>query len=186
MKIAVISDIHDNLINLKKFLNWAGANDIQEAVCCGDVTNAETLEYLGKNFFRFPAGQVGVIHLVRGNMEIYEETEVKKYSNIKYLGRYGVTEIGEKKIGLCHEPAFIKNVLALCREKHSAGKKSAGSAGCDIIFYGHTHKPWLEKIKGITAANPGTLGGVFQKATFAVWDSETGGIELMLLELLEG
>ncbi|MFA6107045.1 MAG: metallophosphoesterase family protein [Patescibacteria group bacterium] len=181
MKIAVISDIHDNLANLKKFLNWAGANDIKEAVCCGDVTNADTLEYLAKNFNRRGDGQAGAIHLVRGNMEIYDESEVEKYSNIYYLGRFGATMIGGRRAGVCHEPAYIKEVIASC-SKDSAKKKTANPTACDIIFYGHTHKPWLEKIDGITAVNTGTLGGVFQKATFAVWEPETGKLELKLLE----
>lgn len=163
MKLAVISDIHDNLVNLEKALNWAKANDIGEIICAGDVTNSETLQFMADNFS-------GTIHLVRGNMEIYEEAEAKKLYNINYLGRFGATEITGKIVGVCHEPLFIDDVLA-------KGKP-------EIIFFGHTHKPWMEKKDGVTTANPGTLGGVFQKATFAVWDSETGFLELKLLETL--
>jgi len=162
MKIAVISDIHDNLANLEKFLSWAKAAKIDELVCAGDVANKETLEFMATGFSRR-------VHLVRGNMEIYDEAEVKKYPNIDYLGRFGIFEAKGKRAGVCHEPFFIKEVF----------KKNPGS---DIVFYGHTHKPWLEKVDGITAVNPGTLGGVFQKATFAVWDNESGELELKLLE----
>ena len=64
MKIAIISDIHDNLVNLKKCLDWCGQNGAEAVICCGDVTNGETLAFLRDNFR-------GPIHLVRGNMEIY-------------------------------------------------------------------------------------------------------------------
>lgn len=171
MKIAVIADIHDNLVNLEKFIGWAKSNDIGEIICCGDVTNAETLQFMADNFSRLSGGQAGTIHLIRGNMEIYTDSEAKKIYNINYLGRFGVIEIGKREIGLCHEPKFIDDVLGM-------GKKP------EIIFYGHTHKPWMENRDGVSIANPGTLGGVFQKASFAVWDSETGFLELKLLENL--
>ncbi len=162
MKIAVISDIHDNLTNLEKCLKWCRENNIEELICCGDVTNSETLEFLSQNFS-------GKIHLVKGNMEIYNEKEIEQYGNIKYYGRTGRFTIGDKTIGLCHEPYLIKKVL------------EQGSR--DIIFYGHTHEPWIEKRDGAVTVNPGTLGAVFQKATFAVWDSESGELELKVLEL---
>lgn len=162
MKFLVISDIHDNLVNLEKCVNWGRGQSIDNAICCGDVADGETLAYLAKSF--------KVMYLVGGNMELYDESEIKKYKNINYLGRFGAFEVDNKTIGLCHEPSFIDKVLAL--------KK------CDLIFYGHTHKPWIEARDGVTTANPGTLGGVFTKATFAVYDSLSGQLELKLLERL--
>jgi len=81
--------------------------------------------------------------------------------------RTAVFEIGGKKVGVCHEPFLVKEVLA--------------KGDCDIIFYGHTHKPWIEIKDGIQIVNPGTLGGVFTPATFAVWDTGSGQLELKLL-----
>lgn len=162
MKFLIISDIHDNLVNLERCLNWGRGQLIEAVICAGDVVNSETLEFLAKN--------IKTIYLVRGNLEIYEADEVKQYGNIKYLGRFGVFEIEGKTIGLCHEPWYIKSVLNLKQ--------------CDIVFYGHTHEPWIEEKGKITTANPGTLGGVFTKATFAVWDSQSGELELKILELL--
>lgn len=162
MKFLVIADIHDNLVNLEKCLKWGKGEKIENAICCGDAVNADTLKYLAENF--------KTIYLARGNMEIYGEQEIKKYKNINYCGRFGVFEIGGKNIGLCHEPWFIEKVLEI--------KK------CSVIFYGHTHKPWIEEKGGIITANPGTLGGVFNKASFAVWDSVSDKLELKILEML--
>ena len=178
MRIAIISDIHDNLVNLEKCLTWCVNNNIEYLICCGDVTNSETLEFLAH--FNKSVGNQWYIYLVKGNMEIFEDKEVEKYKNVKFLGRVGRFNLEGKNIGLCHEPFLIKKVKEL-------GK-------CDIIFYGHTHKPWLsfakateskENIESDTKLiNPGTLGGVFQKATFAVWDSGSGELELKILEIL--
>lgn len=162
MKFLVISDIHDNLVNLEKCVNWGRSQEITKAICCGDVVNEETLACLAENF--------KTIYLVRGNLEIYDEEEIKKYNNINYLGRFGVFEIDGKTIGLCHEPWYIKSVLKI--------------KPCQLVFYGHTHEPWIEVKEGITTANPGTLGGVFNKASFAVYDSRSGELELKILELL--
>ncbi len=77
MKFLVISDIHDNLVNLEKCLNWGRAREINDAICCGDVVNAETLANLAENF--------NIIYLVRGNLEIYDEVEINKYNNKMFV-----------------------------------------------------------------------------------------------------
>jgi putative phosphoesterase len=159
MLVVIVADIHDNEVNLEKCLAWAKSKKAGQLICCGDVTNSHTLGLLAKWFD-------GPIHLIRGNMEIYESKEVKKFSNIKYYGRMGWFEIKGHKVGICHEPYFLPKIL----EKE-----------VEYVFYGHTHKPWIEGKNGVIIANPGTLGGVFQRASFAVWHTETGKLELKLL-----
>lgn len=163
MKIMIISDIHDNLVNLEKCLKWCAGNSIEKIICCGDVTNSETLKTLSDNFS-------GEIFLVQGNGEIYEDEEVAILKNYTYGGRTAIWEIDGQKVGVCHEPFLIKEVFA------------KGSP--DIIFYGHTHKPWVETQNKIQIVNPGTLGGVFTAPTFAVWDTKSGKLELKLLNTL--
>jgi predicted phosphodiesterase len=64
--------------------------------------------------------------------------------------------------------------------------KVLGENGVMIVFYGHTHEPWIEERRGVKVINPGTLGGVFANATFAVWDTEKKDIKLMILDLIKG
>ncbi|MBU0636778.1 MAG: YfcE family phosphodiesterase [Patescibacteria group bacterium] len=163
MRVIIISDIHDNLINLEKTLSWCKKNQIKELICCGDVVNSETLKYLAENFFN-------KIHLVKGNAELYKETEIEQYKNINYLNLFGVIELDNKKIGIYHKPELITKI----KEQEN----------CNLIFYGHTHQPWIKEEKETIIANPGTLGGIFFKASFALWNSKTNGLELRLLELL--
>lgn len=160
MKIAVISDIHDNLVNLEKCSAWCTANNIKSLICCGDIANAETLEIISQNWKE--------IYLIRGNLEIYEEEEVKKYSNIYYFNRFGLADIDGHRIGLCHEPLFFKDVLNL-------GKS-------EMIFYGHTHKPWEEIKYEVRIINPGNVSNTYYAPTFAVWDTNSGEIELKMLD----
>lgn len=173
MKLAIISDIHDNLINLEICLNWCRASGVEQLICCGDVANAETLQFMSEKF-------AGPIHLIRGNVDNYSEQEIKKFQNIIYYGRLARFELAGKKIGACHEPYLVEKVLEL--GKVSSAKVLAPK--CDIVFYGHTHKPWESMESGVRVINPGTLGGVFAKATFAVWETEKEELELKIVELL--
>ena len=60
--------------------------------------------------------------------------------------------------------------------------KLAESGKYDFVFYGHNHKPWIEEIGETFLANPGTLAGLFNKATFAILDTENKKLELKILE----
>ena len=44
------------------------------------------------------------------------------------------------------------------------------------------HKPWIENIDGVKIVNPGELCGMWQKPTFAFWDTKSGKKELKILE----
>ncbi|MCK5358505.1 MAG: metallophosphoesterase family protein [Elusimicrobiales bacterium] len=163
MKVVIISDIHDNNVNLNRCLNWCLDNNVKELICCGDVTNINTIDIMAKGFH-------GTIHLVPGNICLFEEGDLEKYDNLIYYGSIGRFKLDRYSVGLCHEPFLIKEVNKL-------GK-------CDYIFYGHTHKPWIEEKDKVKMINPGTLGGMFQKGTFACWDTTKNKIELKILDKL--
>ncbi len=162
MMIAIVSDIHDNIANLEKCLRWCSGHEVEKMIACGDMTNLETIDYLAANFS-------GEIFLVRGNMELYEEKELSRYKNIKYGGDIGLREIGGLSLGFCHEPEKTKKVFKLA------------AAAPDFIFYGHTHKPWLEHDGDTIIANPGNVAGVFHQATFAVLDTATKKLDLKII-----
>ena len=162
MLIAIISDIHDNLANLKKCLDWCLLGGVEKIICCGDVTNLDTIDYLAKNFS-------GEIFLVGGNMELYEEKDLSQYKNISYSGEIGLRELGGLSLGFCHEPAKTRRVIKL------------SLTAPDFIFYGHTHKPWLEHDGDTIIVNPGNVAGVFHQATFAVLNTATKQLDLKII-----
>ena len=63
-------------------------------------------------------------------------------------------------------------------------KKMAQSGKYDLVFYGHTHRAWDEKVGNCHMINPGELAGQFYKSTFAVYDTDTEKLELKILEQL--
>jgi uncharacterized protein len=162
MKIAIGSDLHDNLFNLNIFLKILKEEKIKKIIFCGDLTNKETLKDISKNF-------EGEIIMIRGNADIYPEKEVNNYQNIKHLGRYGFYTSNNFEIGICHEPKFIKTLF---QEKNNL----------DYVFYGHTHKPWKYQKNKAKIINPGALEGGWQKASFAIWDDQSRTIKLKLID----
>ena len=172
MLIAIISDSHDNIPNIEKFLSWAKNNKVEMIIHCGDLAAPSMINELFSKEF------TGPMHLVFGNVadrEILPQV-CSKYPNIKLHGDEGEVFLTEEngakiKIAFCHFPDEAKRLA-------ETGKYS-------LVFYGHTHKPWMETLpNNCQLINPGTLGGVFNKATFAVCDTATGMLELKVMETI--
>lgn len=166
--IAIISDSHDNVPNLEKALEYINDQNIKTLIHCGDICSPTVLKRIIEPNFK------GQIYLVHGNVSDRNRLEeyVKKYDNVQLCGDSGSIEMSGRKITFCHFP--------------DEAKKLARSRKYDIVFYGHTHKPWLsyEKLNGrrVKLVNPGTLAGMFYKATFAIYYPETDKLELKILE----
>ncbi|MBC7074123.1 YfcE family phosphodiesterase [Candidatus Parcubacteria bacterium] len=163
MKIAIISDTHDNLGNLEKFLNFAKKEKIEILIHCGDVTKGETLKEIEENF-------EGQIFLALGNGDI-KDSLFEKSKKTKIFEEVGEIEIEKLKIGFCHK-------VNLKKAKEKIEK-------FDFFFFGHLHFPFLKKIKNCFVANPGNLAGIIFKASFAILDSKTKKLELKILEKLK-
>ncbi len=163
MKIVIISDLHDNIFNLEKLLNWCQKNKISKIICCGDVCSAATLKFLSAQFN-------GEIFLVLGNGDLYEKKDYQKMKNIRYYGLVGQEKISGLNFIFSHYEKEIKKQLEISKVKF------------DFAFYGHSHKPWLEKKGKLILANPGNLAGIFYNPTFAVLDTTTKNLELKILD----
>lgn len=168
MRIAVISDTHDNLPNFKKAVEWIEKEKIKMIVHCGDVCSAGTLKEAIENFS-------GRVHLVFGNVDETnfcptENDFQKSFLNVIFHKKRGEIKTGKKKIAFVHFPELARELAA--------------SRDYDLVFYGHTHKPWQEKIKNCLLINPGNLAGLFYQATFAVYNSENNKLELKIMSQL--
>jgi len=179
MRLAIISDTHDNLATLDKFLAFIRENPVKYVIHCGDIAEGETLKRLADNFDGPPlpgarlARMGGKILVAFGNMDYRDSVErvVKKMPDkITLFNDFGQAELGGLKIGFCHHK---ETALAILKNQKF-----------DFIFYGHTHKPWLETIDNCQLANPGTLAGMFYKATFAILNTETKKLDLKIVERL--
>ena len=166
MKIAIISDSHDNLPNINKALAYIKKENIQTIIHCGDICSRSILKNIAENFSGDIYWVLGNVHGVIENMK--QTTD--KYDNLHYCEDIGELEIDGHKIAFNHFP--------------DEGKKLAQLDKYDYVFYGHTHKPWEETFGKTKLVNPGTLGGVFYKPSFAVLDTATNNLELKILDII--
>ncbi|MDD5040585.1 MAG: YfcE family phosphodiesterase [Patescibacteria group bacterium] len=167
MKIAIVSDSHDNLPNIEKTLTFITNEHVETLIHCGDVCAPGTLKFFSDHF-------AGPIHLCFGNVDgdkynmarlAYEECK-----NVKIHGDIGELQIGEMRIAFVHYPYMAKALAA--------------EAAHDIVFYGHNHKPWEEMVGSTKLVNPGNLANIFYQPTFALYDTETGALALKMLNTL--
>ena len=172
MKIAIISDVHNNETNLQKVLDFCAREKIGKIICCGDLASMETLDFLNDNF-------PGEIFYCFGNMDDGQMIDYnfgKKYKNTWIFKDYGEAEFGSEaskkyKVAFVHYPD-------VARELAATGKY-------DFVFYGHTHKPWIEKINSRTMLNPGNVAGEIYSPTFCVWDTVSNNFNLIRIHNLQ-
>lgn len=169
MTIAIVSDTHDNLTTAKKAIVWLNRKEIKTMIHCGDVCSAAMLKKISEIF-------KGKIHLIIGNIGPIDagkdpfQIKTAGIKNVKFYGETGKLKTGGKNIAFAHEPAVA--------EKLTKGNRY------DLVFFGHTHQPWEKIINGCRMVNPGTLSGMFSRAAFAIYDTETDKLELKLVERL--
>jgi hypothetical protein len=161
MRIAIISDVHNNITNLKKLLAFLRGGKVERIICCGDLASMDTLDYLNDNFS-------GEIYFVFGNMDDGQMRDFdfgKKYKKTWIFRDYGEADIDGSKIAFVHYPEKADELSRTGKYK--------------FVFYGHTHKPWTEVVNDCTLLNPGNVAGEIYPATFAVWDKKNNKFELI-------
>jgi hypothetical protein len=175
MQIAICSDSHDNIVNIEKFLNYCKKNKIEKIIHCGDVT-AESTKQIFKN--EFP----NKITFVEGNaeIEVQEKTTCGEQGRTKRTNRF--QKIKRAPIPFL-ELEIDKLKIAACHTREKA-KRLAEKNIYNIVFYGHNHKPWQEKINSTYIINPGNIAGMFYRASFATYNTTTKNLKLILLETL--
>lgn len=167
MKLAIISDVHDNIANLKIVLDFLRAKKIKHLICAGDLASQGTSDFLKQNYG-------GKFYYAFGNAE-KDRIDIKKNQNVKnflIFAESGEFRVDKLKIGVNHFPA--------------RAKKMAQSGNYDLVFYGHTHRPWEERISNRTRLiNPGNVAGLYYEPTFAVYDTKDVKLELIRIKQLK-
>lgn len=166
MLVGIFSDAHDNLVNIKKFLDFARTNNLSELIFCGDLCTPATLKKIIYPNFS------GSVHMIYGNIADRDglfQVAVQTPA-VKLYGDEGEFTIENLSIAINHYPV--------------EAKKLALSGKYNFVFYGHNHTPWIETLGQTVLANPGTLAGMFNKATFALLDTKTRKLSLKILETL--
>lgn len=161
MKIAVLSDIHDNIWNLEKVLNKLKNEKVDDIIFCGDFCAPPTFRKLA---------DLGLpLYAVFGNVDGAQKEittlTFKSYKNVILEKDILKIELGGRKIAVCHNDEFAEGL--------------AKTGKYDAVFHGHTRITKSEKIVKTLLANPGEIhGGISGKCTFGVYDSDKNDLEI--------
>ncbi|HVI21522.1 MAG TPA: metallophosphoesterase [Bacillus sp. (in: firmicutes)] len=163
MYIGLISDTHDNIYNIEKFVKICRDKNIDLVIHAGDIVRPESV----KSFEGVRL--IGVL----GNNDIEEERLSLSFQKIG----------GELKGDFCEIEQ--DNVLIAVYHGTNAKKKSLvlQSGKYDILVCGHTHKLEEMQVGKTLLINPGTANGWFfgYKATAAIFDTERRKAEFISL-----
>jgi len=181
MRIAIVSDTHGNVTNFKKVVDWLNKENIQTILHCGDIGSPESLK---ESLSDFKGAFLGVF----GNMDKGFKILIDEYNKIpKVEVKEDIFEIEIEDPPSPQGASARRRKIAFCHFPGEA-KKLAQSGRFDLVFYGHTHRPWDERVPSgrgeCHMINPGELAGQFYKPTFAVYDTAMDLLELKILEKL--
>jgi len=136
MKIGIISDTHDNIENVHKAIRIFRRENVDYVLHAGDIVSPQTAQaFTEVNSAKFIA--------VLGNCD-HDRFLLKQC--IKGLGgelceQIYTGQIGDRQVFMTHKPDSAQNAI-------SNGKY-------DLVVYGHTHMPLMEKVGRTLVINPG-------------------------------
>jgi hypothetical protein len=171
MKIAILSDIHDNLWKLDVAL--ASLRSCQEMICCGDLCSPFVIDELARAF-------PGPIHITFGNndADLFRITaKTRLYSNLQLHGEFCELTVAGKRFAVNHFDYIARPI--------------AQSGRYDVVCFGHNHEFEITRYGSTLALNPGCiLGAKFGQgrqdcdSTFLIYDTESGRPEGYTIDLL--
>ena len=131
MKILVVSDTHRRDGNLMETIQKEAPFDM--LIHLGDAEGSDTMieEWVGENCR---------LEMVLGNNDFFSMLDKEKE-----------VKIGAYRVMLTHGHYYS---VSLGTERIL---EEAKSRGVDMVMFGHTHKPLIEKKDGVWLLNPGSL-----------------------------
>ncbi len=129
MRVLIISDTHSNHKYLRRVFESERPRDL--VIHLGDSEGCE--DYI-KEDAKCP------VEIVSGNCDFFSSLEQEK-----------VLKIGKYNVFITHGHYYNVNVGLDSMVREAKGQ------GCDIVMFGHTHRPLLDYSRDIIVVNPGSL-----------------------------
>lgn len=155
LKIAIISDSHDNIWNLEKALHAIGVAGCDTLLHCGDLVAPFIVAQIAQSFS-------GPIHFVEGNNDgdgRLQQQVAADFPHVGLHGPYAELEIAGRRIAMIHYPEPARRI--------------AQSGIFDLVCYGHDHLRHCERIGESLLANPGEVMGRYGEPSWATYDCES-------------
>lgn len=163
MRIAIISDSHDNIWKIESTLPILRSADI--VLHCGDIISPFMI-------MRLIAGVGGTpVHIVWGNNDGDKRllTEVAlSVDNIQVHGDFGQLNLNGFKVAIIHYPD-LAHALAESNAYH-------------LVCYGHDHTTYQSWVGNTLLLNPGEMMGMNGRSTIAIYDSISKAVDYIDIE----
>jgi putative phosphoesterase len=210
-RVAVITDIHGNLPAFEAALSRVEELGIDEVYCGGDLVGygpwpnevCRLLEQHG-----IPTIYGNYDYSIARDMEdcgcAYRDPHDQELGELSIAWTLERTdpaskdfmrdlpfdlhfELGGKRVRLVHgSPRKVNEYLFEDKPAHTF-ERIARSAECDVLVFGHTHKPWIHEYGGVLFVNCGSVGkpkDADRRGGFAVLE-DAGGIVDARIERVE-
>jgi len=152
MRVAILSDIHDNIWRLETLLAGLEADAL---IFCGDFCAPFTLAQIGEGF-------EGPVHVVFGNNDgdqLLMSRVASRFSHVTLHGQFCELKLDGRRVAVTHYPKI--------------GKALARGGGYDLVCHGHSHERIIKKRGKTLRVNPGEVMGRLGLSTYALYDTES-------------
>jgi putative phosphoesterase len=210
-RVAVITDIHANLPALEAALDWIDGQGIEASYCGGDlvgygphpnevcrvIADREIPTIHGNYDWAIARDEedCGCAYVTKHDREIGQlsvdwtlastDEESKDYMReLPFDLRFG---LGGKRVRLVHGSPRKVNEYLFEDKPAKTFERIAAGADCDVLVFGHTHKPWVHEYGGTLFVNCGSVGKPKDgdpRAGFVVLEGRDGriGVEHVRLD----
>ena len=204
MRIAVITDIHANLPALEAALAAIEAIGVEAVYCGGDLVGygphpnevcalIEELEMptiygnydyaIGRDLIDCGCAYITPHDRDLGQQSVdwtlaHTNPRSKAFmSGLPFDLRFGM---GDQRVRLVHGSPRRVNEYLFEDKPELLYNRLAASAECDVLVFGHTHKPWIHTYGGVLSVNCGSVGKPKDgdpRAAFAILELVDGRVE---------
>jgi putative phosphoesterase len=201
-RVAVITDIHGNLAALEACLAAIDAIGVEATYCGGDLVGygphpnevcalieERAIPTIYGNYDYAIARELedcGCAYVTQHDRELGQQsvawtlahTNAHSKDFMRALPFDLRVELGTQRVRLVHgSPRKVNEYLFADKPAHTFERIAAGS-DCDVLVFGHTHKPWIQPYGGVLFVNCGSVGKPKDgdpRAAFAVLELDQAG-----------
>jgi putative phosphoesterase len=209
-RVAVITDIHANLSALEAALTWIDEHEVEQTYCGGDLVGygprpnevCRTIEdrgvptiygnydwAIGRDEEDCRCAYVDKHDREIGQLSVewtLEHTDRPSKDFMRGLPFDLRFELGGKRVRLVHGSPRKVNEYLFEDKPAKTFERIAAGADCDVLVFGHTHRPWVHEFGGVQFVNCGSVGKPKDgdaRAGFAVLQSTAGGLRVEIVRV---
>jgi putative phosphoesterase len=160
VKVAILSDIHDNIWALEALLAELEADVL---IFCGDFCAPFSLTQIGEGFS-------GPIHAVFGNNDgdqLLLARNATRFPHVTLHGQFAELELDGRRVAVTHYPHI--------------GRALAQGDAYDLVCHGHSHERLVEQTGSTLRVNPGEVMGRLGHPSYAVYETTTGEVSFVTM-----